>query len=138
MAELKEQPSMKLAATFDAHVKHEFVDQDVDATMRTMYRGVSMTSTPGSGRGRCVIANSSSCDNPRMASLWRRLVRMEPARASAAALALLLAAAVGAFIFAAVSSLPGYGALIAAAALVAVAGSGLLYAWRLAAGGLGD
>jgi len=45
---------------------------------------------------------------------------------------------VGAFIFAAVSSLPGYGALIAAAALVAVAGSGLLYAWRLAAGGLGD
>ena len=73
-----------------------------------------------------------------MASLWRRLVRMEPARASAAALALLLAAAVGAFIFAAVSSLPGYGALIAAAALVAVAGSGLLYAWRLAAGGLGD
>ena len=109
-----------------------------NATMRTTYRGVSMTSTPGSGRGRCVIANSSSCDNPRMASLWRRLVRMEPARASAAALGLLLAAAVGAFIFAAVSSLPGYGALIAAAALVAVAGSGLLYAWRLAAGGLGD
>jgi len=27
---------MELGATFDAHVKHEFVDQDVDATMRTM------------------------------------------------------------------------------------------------------
>jgi len=65
-------------------------------------------------------------------------VRLEPARASAAALALLLAAALAAFIFGAVSSLPGYGPVVAAAALVAVAGSGLLYAWRLAAGGLGD
>jgi len=36
MADLKERPSTELAATFDAHVKHEFVDQDVDATMRTM------------------------------------------------------------------------------------------------------
>src|SRR5207249_4730738 len=36
MADLKDTRSGELAATFDAHVKHEFVDRDVDATMRTM------------------------------------------------------------------------------------------------------
>ncbi len=36
MAELKETRSGELGAVFDAHVRHEFVDRDVDATMRTM------------------------------------------------------------------------------------------------------
>ena len=36
MADLKKTHSGELGAVFDAHVKHEFVDHDVDATMRTM------------------------------------------------------------------------------------------------------
>ena len=36
MADLKETHSGELGAVFDAHVRHEFVDHDVDATMRTM------------------------------------------------------------------------------------------------------
>ena len=63
---------------------------------------------------------------------------MDAARASAAALGLVLIVPLAAFGFAISSGLPGPGALIAAVALVAVAGSGLLYAWRLGAGGLGD
>ncbi len=30
------QPAINLAEVFDAHVRHEFVDQDVEATMQTM------------------------------------------------------------------------------------------------------
>jgi carboxymethylenebutenolidase len=33
---VKDVASVDLGAVFDAHVKHEFVDHDVDATMRTM------------------------------------------------------------------------------------------------------
>ena len=36
MADQKESCARDLGAVFDAHVKHEFVDHDVDATMRTM------------------------------------------------------------------------------------------------------
>ena len=36
MADHGEPSSGNLGAVFDAHVKHEFVDHDVDATMRTM------------------------------------------------------------------------------------------------------
>lgn len=36
MTDLNETRSVDLGAIFDAHVKHEFVDHDVDATMRTM------------------------------------------------------------------------------------------------------
>lgn len=36
MSEMKEGQVRGLGAVFDAHVKHEFVDHDVDATMHTM------------------------------------------------------------------------------------------------------
>jgi carboxymethylenebutenolidase len=36
MADHQEPGSGNLGAVFDAHVKHEFVDYDVDATMQTM------------------------------------------------------------------------------------------------------
>jgi len=36
MTEKTESASPDLAAVFDAHIKHEFVDKDVDATMTTM------------------------------------------------------------------------------------------------------
>jgi hypothetical protein len=73
-----------------------------------------------------------------MPSFWRRIVRVEPARASALALGLVLAAALAAYIYAAAISGPTTGALAAAIALLAVAASGLLYAWRPGAGGPGD
>jgi len=52
--------------------------------------------------------------------------------------ALLVVAAVAAYGFAVYASQPTAGALAAAVALVAVAGTGLVYAWRLGTGGLSD
>ncbi len=59
-------------------------------------------------------------------------------RVSALSLGALVALALAAYAFAAVTSSPTAGPLVAALALLAVAGSGLLYAWRLGTGGLGD
>jgi len=47
-------------------------------------------------------------------------------------------AVLAAYALAASTASPAAGALTAVGALVAVAGSGLLYAWRLGAGGLSD
>src|SRR5262249_29986142 len=100
--------------------------------------GVSITVTPGSARGRTLRAKAASCDTAAMPTFWRRLTRADGARASAAALGLVVVVPLAAFVFAISSGLPGAGALVAGIALVAVAGSGFLYAWRLGAGGLGD
>jgi len=70
--------------------------------------------------------------------LWRRVNRYDAARVSAIAVATPVVAALAAYVLAASSASPKVGALTAAGALVAVAGSGLLYAWRLGAGGLSD
>ncbi len=59
-------------------------------------------------------------------------------RAAVSAFALLFLYALAAYVFSAVESPPGAGSVAAAVALVAVAGSGLLYAWRLGTGGYGD
>ncbi len=48
---------------------------------------------------------------------------------------LLILAAYG---YAAYTVQPTLGAVVAAVALVGIAGSGLLYAWRLGAGGIAD
>src|SRR5438874_7935795 len=74
----------------------------------------------------------------RVRRLWRRVNRLEPARAFAIVVAAPIVAALAAYVLAAATASPKVGALTAAAALVAVAGSGLLYAWRLGAGGLSD
>lgn len=68
----------------------------------------------------------------------KRFNRIEPARAAALLLALPLIAALVAFLVAAVSTVPPAGQIVAAVALVAVAGTGLVYAWRLGPGGLSD
>jgi hypothetical protein len=73
-----------------------------------------------------------------MQSFWRRLLRADGPRVAAGGIGLVVALGLAAFVFAAVESNPGPGAFVAAAALVAVAGMGLLYAWRLGPGGLGD
>jgi hypothetical protein len=73
-----------------------------------------------------------------MKRLWRRVNRLDPARVFAIVVAAPVLAALAAYVLAALTASPSAGALTAAAALVAVAGSGLLYAWRLGAGGLSD
>jgi hypothetical protein len=73
-----------------------------------------------------------------MRSLWRRVNRFDPARISALVVAAPVVAILAAYVLAASTASPAAGALTAAGALVAVAGSGLLYAWRLGAGGLSD
>ena len=67
-----------------------------------------------------------------------RFNRMEPALESALLLALPLVAGLAAFVFAAISTLPTPGQIAGAVALAAVAGTGLVYAWRLGTGGLSD
>ncbi len=98
-----------------------------------------MISTPGPGSGRKLLAKSTSaCDTARMAALSRALARWDPIRVAAAALGiavLLLAAAYG---FSLTAGAVTLGAVVLAVALVGIAGSGLLYAWRLGAGGIVD
>lgn len=70
-----------------------------------------------------------------MTSFSRRLARLDAARTAAAGLALAIVLGVGAFAFASYYTQPTPGALVAALAALAVAGSGLLYAWRPGTGG---
>ena len=73
-----------------------------------------------------------------MRRTWRRINRLEPGRVSVAVLGLPLLVALLAYGLAVYASQPTAGALAAAIALVAVAGTGLVYAWRLGTGGLSD
>lgn len=68
----------------------------------------------------------------------RRFNRIDPARASALLLALPLIAALVAFVVASITTVPPAGQIVAAVAVVALAGTGLVYAWRLGPGGLSD
>jgi hypothetical protein len=73
-----------------------------------------------------------------MGSFSRRLARLDAVRTAAILLALCLALGLAAYAFSAYYVKPTPGALVAAVAALAVAGSGLLYAWRPGTGGLGD
>ena len=73
-----------------------------------------------------------------MRRVWKRVSRIDPVRVSVIVVASPVVAALAAYALAASTASPGAAALTAAGALVAVAGSGLLYAWRLGAGGLSD
>ena len=96
-----------------------------------------MISTPGVGSGRKWLAKSmSACDTARMAALSRALVRWDPARVAAGALGLVLLLLVAAFGVDLTVAQVTPGAVVAVVAVVGIAGSGLLYAWRLGAGGL--
>lgn len=52
MADQKESCAGDLGAVFDAHVKHEFMDHDVDATMRTMVAEPYLLHVPTMTGGR--------------------------------------------------------------------------------------
>ncbi len=95
-----------------------------------------MTSIPGADLRRWWLAKSmSACDTPRMNTLSRALRRWDPARIAVLALGLALALCLAAYgVTVATSSLTA-GPALAAAALLGIAGIGLLYAWRLGAGG---
>ena len=94
-----------------------------------------MHSTPGEAGWRWWLANSmSACDTAGMTTLSRALRRWEPIRVAATALGLALAvllAGYGVGVATAQFTLESAGAALA---LLAVGGSGLLYAWRLEAG----
>ena len=98
-----------------------------------------MTSVPGDAWMRWRLANSmSACDTAGMATLSRALRRWDPIRVAAAGLAQALLLVLAAYGYAAVTVQPTLGAAVAVVALVGIAGSGLLYAWRLRAGGIVD
>ena len=65
-----------------------------------------------------------------MSMFARPLRRWDPMRFAGAVLGVAWLAVLGAFAFGAISAQPGTESLIAAAALVAIAGAGFLYAWR--------
>ena len=106
----------------------------------TRYRGVTMTSIPGADRWRWWLAKSmSACDTAGMATLSRALAGAGtrsglPRLSLGLAMVLLLAA----YVVGVQPSQVTLGGVVAAVALVGIAGSGLLYAWRLGAGGIVD
>ena len=98
-----------------------------------------MISIPGAGMGRCWLAKSmSACDTAAMAALSRSLARWDPIRVAATALGLAVLLLVAAYGVSLTVSQLTPGAAVAVVALVGIAGSGLLYAWRLGAGGIVD
>jgi len=66
------------------------------------------------------------------------LLRTDPLRVTVFGLGLALVLILGAYGFAAIESRPSLGGVVAALAALAIAGSGLLYAWRLGTGGIVD
>jgi hypothetical protein len=71
-----------------------------------------------------------------MASFSRALRTWDPLRVAAGALGGLIVILVAAYGFGISTSDASLVGIIAAAALAAIGGTGLLYAWRLGAGGL--
>ena len=66
------------------------------------------------------------------------LLRTDPIRVAVLALGLAFLFMLAAYGFAAIESRPTLGGIVSALAALAIAGSGLLYAWRLGAGGVVD
>ena len=66
------------------------------------------------------------------------LLRTDPIRVALLGLGLAFVLMLAAYGFAAIESRPTLGGIVSALAALAIAGSGLLYAWRLGAGGVVD
>jgi hypothetical protein len=66
------------------------------------------------------------------------LLRTDPLRIAGVALGLAFVLMLAAYGFAAIESRPTVGGVVAALAALAIAASGLLYAWRLKVGGVVD
>jgi hypothetical protein len=76
------------------------------------------------------------CDTAAVRQLSRGLARWDPIRVACIGFGLATALVLAAYVVAVATSQPTLGGAVAAVALVAIAGSGLMYAWRLGAGGL--
>jgi hypothetical protein len=73
-----------------------------------------------------------------MATLSRALRRWDPIRVAAASLGLAVVTLLVGYGVAVAYSQATTGGIVSALALLIIAGSGLLYAWRLGAGGIVD
>jgi hypothetical protein len=73
-----------------------------------------------------------------MAQFWRESRRWDLVRVAASAGGVVIMLMVVAYVFGAIESRATLGGVVAAFAALAIAGGGLLYAWRLGAGGLVD
>jgi len=73
-----------------------------------------------------------------MRTLSRALQRWDPIRVAAAALGLALVLMFAGYPVGATTAQATPGGIVSALALLAIAGSGLLYAWRLGVGGSAD
>jgi hypothetical protein len=73
-----------------------------------------------------------------MATLSRALRRWDPIRVAAVFLGVAVLVLLAAYGYAAFSVQPTLGSVVAAVVVLGIAGSGLLYAWRLGAGGIVD
>jgi hypothetical protein len=94
---------------------------------------------PGSNRlSEFTGSNGCSLDPVRGAILRPMLLRTDPLRIAVFALGLAVVLILGAYAFAATESRPTLGGVVASLAALAIAGSGLLYAWRLGTGGIVD
>ena len=107
--------------------------------MLARYRGVTITSIPGAGSWRRWLAKSmSACDTAGMDALSRSLARRDPLRVAAAVLGLSVLLLLAAYGFGLTAAPVTVGGVVAAVALIGIAGYGLLYAFRLGAGGIVD
>jgi hypothetical protein len=73
-----------------------------------------------------------------VSQIWRASKRRESTQVAASALGLAFLLMVAAYGFAAIEALPTADSVIAVLVAVAIAGTGLLYAFRLGAGGFVD
>jgi hypothetical protein len=73
-----------------------------------------------------------------MAILSRALRRWDPMRVAAASLSLALVTLLVGYVIGVAAARATPGGVVSALALLAIGGSGLLYAWRLGAGGIVD
>ena len=86
---------------------------------------------------RWFLAKSIS-DTAAMSQLWRGFRRWDALRIAASALGLAFVVMLGGYAFSAIESGVTPEGVAAAVVAVAIAGTGLLYAFRLGAGGLVD
>ena len=80
----------------------------------------------------------SACDTAAMATLSRALRRWDLMRVAAAALGVALVTMLAGYLVGVATAQATAGGVVSALGLLAVGGSGLLYAWRLEAGGIVD
>jgi hypothetical protein len=82
------------------------------------------------------LAAKRVCDTAAVRQLSRGVARWDPIRIACIGFGLATALVLAAYVVSVAASQPKVGGAAAAVSLVAIAGAGLLYAWRLGAGGL--